>query len=81
MSCCAAVLSVEEDQRGGDGADVPGTQADPAQCFEGGLSSEFPRSATARVAECRALTARWFTVSPPPAGVLNGQASRELSPW
>ena len=35
------------------------------------LSSEFPRSASARVAECRALMVRCSAVSATPAGVLD----------
>jgi hypothetical protein len=47
------VLVMEEDERGGgDGADAPGAEADPAQGLEGGLEqgvAAFGRSAGGRV--------------------------------
>lgn len=53
------VLVVQEHERGGgDRADSPPAQGARHRLVKVGLSSEFPRSASARVAECRALMVR-----------------------
>jgi hypothetical protein len=75
------VLVVQEDQRcGGDRADPPRAEGDPTQPLKVVLSSEFPRSASARVAECRALIVRGSTVNVTPRVFLIGQLSLVFSP-
>ncbi len=73
---------MEEDQGGGgDRADAPGAEADPAQRLEGGLEQGVARSAGARVAACSRLTVRWSSVSGASVVFLIGVVSVARSPW
>jgi hypothetical protein len=75
------VLAVEQHEGGGgDRADPPGAEADPAQRLEGGLEQRvaaFGRGSGGRVQQ---VTVRWLGVSRRPDGCLIGVASALRSP-